>query len=802
MKTIFIVMFSLCVFTASAQHQLTGTVKDAADGSSLPYATAVLLRPDSSVVKGVITGDDGKFVIQNVAAGDYLLQVSFIGYEKSYHKVNVPAQSDLGDIVLAESANKLKEVVVNAARPLVVNHADRYVVNVSGNIQSAGRDALDILRNTPGVLVNRGNISVMGNSVKIWIDGRPSRMSGEQLRTFLNSMQGGEIDRIEVITNPSSRYDAAGSGGIIDIRTKKGLQYGVNGTLTAGYQQGRKNIENAGVNINWRREKFNVFGNYSIKRGNNWEKLGQINIMQTSVGPITFDQNTTIESSKPYMYHQYRAGMDYFINPKNILGVIVIGYNVHAQNDSKGITNILPAYDGASFSTSNNIQSGSMDGIQVNINYQAKFDKPGKQLNLDVDYARFGSDPFQQITNRYYDPGGLMLDAPEQFRNNSPRTTEVYSAKIDYVQPLWKDARMETGTKFTQSKTDNDLKYDKYINSDWQIDAGKTNRFVYTEQIGAAYINISQRLGKFNLQAGLRGEYTLPKGEQKTTGEVNDTSYFNLFPTFFVNWQASKKHNFGLSYSRRLSRPNYGHLNTFELILDAYSFDVGNPDLMPSYTHNVQLSHTFGQNLMTRIGYSNTTDAIIRIPIEDDSTQPKRYGTTYGNFGKTQSVSAMVNYRKTFVKIWTINLTVSGGYDINTSNEVSGKYTNKGGSFTVQLNNNLTITPSLSAEITALYISGMYHGYTVIQPRGNFSIGLRQMLLKNKLSLSLTIDDILYTSIDKSHAQYENIDYSSYFKRDSRYVNLTLRYHFGSTTVRAARSKASSMEDEARRAGN
>ena len=268
MKYLFgIALFSLCFFTATAQNQLTGTVKDKGNNSPVPYATAALLRPDSSVVTGVITKDDGKFIIENVASGSYLLQVSFIGYEKHSRPVSVPAQNDLGEIFLSESVGKLKEVVVSATRPLVINKADRYIVNVSGNIQSAGRNAMDILRNTPGLLVNQnGEISVLGNSVQVWIDGRPSRMSGEQLQAFLNSMQGGEIDRIEVITNPSSRFDAAGGGGIIDIRTKRGLQFGVNGTLTAGYHQGKTDSENAGVNLNWRREKFNAFGNYSVNR--------------------------------------------------------------------------------------------------------------------------------------------------------------------------------------------------------------------------------------------------------------------------------------------------------------------------------------------------------------------------------------------------------------------------------------------------------------------------------------------------------------------------------------------------------
>jgi hypothetical protein len=637
-RNFIIALFSLCMLTATAQHQIIGTITDGADGSPVSFATAALLRADSSIVTGVMSDLDGKFVFNNVAAGNYLLQVSFIGYEKGYRNVNVPAQSDAGEIKLTESATKLSEVVVTATRPLVTMRADRYVVSVSGNIQSAGRDALDILRNTPGLLVDQhGNVSVMGRSVQIWIDGHPSRMSGEQLRAFLNSMQGGEIDRIEVITNPSSRYEAEGAGGIIDIRTRKGLELGVNGTLTAGYRQGHADSENAGVNLNWRRDKYNLFGNYSFNRTNTWAKFDQINVMQTTAGDITFSQDGAAKSSKADLRHSVRAGMDYFLNPKNMLGVIV---NTYYQDGGrgviKGITHISPTYNGVNYSTSENIQSGNGDGIQVNMNYQHTFSKPGQQLNLDLDYARFESEPFQQTNNRYYNPGGVMTGDPEQLRNTNPQAIDVYSAKIDYTQLLWKDARMETGVKFSQTKTDNDLKYDAFIGDNWQIAANRTNRFVYTEQINAAYLNVSQRLGKFNIQAGLRGEYTSSKGDQKTTGEVNDTTYFNLFPTLFVNYQASPKHNFGISYSRRLSRPSYSVLNPFEITLDAYSFSHGNPYLTPAYTHNVQLTHLFAQALMTSIGYSSTTDLILLAPVVDASTQ--RTGMVYKNFGRNQTI--------------------------------------------------------------------------------------------------------------------------------------------------------------------
>ena len=801
MKYFGFISLSFCMLTANAQHKISGTVMYG--DTPVPYVTVALLRPDSSAITGVITGNDGKFIIENVAVGDYILQMSFIGYNKEYRKVNVPTQSDLGEINLTESVNKLQEVVVSANRPLIENQVDRYIVNVSDNIQSAGRDALDILRNTPGVLVNQnGDISVMGNSAQIWIDGRSSRMSGGQLQDFLKSMQGGEINRIEVITNPSSRYDAAGSGGIIDIRTKKGMQFGVNGTVSIGYQQGRTDRENAAASMNWRHQKFNLYGNYSFSRSNWWQEVTNQNVWQTPDGEITYDQNTLFKNLKADIRNSLRAGIDYFINPQNILGVIVNTYYTDEGITSiKGFTDISPSDDnGVSYATSDNPRTEVNDGIRVNMNYQSVFaEKAGQQLNFDVDYARFTSKPFQQNTDIFFDAkNGVMIGDIQQSRRTNLQNINVYAAKFDFTQqPLWKNALMEIGAKFAQTTTDNDLQSEKVINDVWKENFNMSNRFVYTEQISAAYINISQKLGeKINIQGGLRGEYTYSKGKQLTTDTVNKRSYLDLFPTFFVNYQPSEKHNLGLSYSRRLTRPNYNHLNPFELIIDAYSYQNGNPNLMPEYTHNLQLSHTFAKNLMTRIGYSHTAGMITYMPFKEAATQ--RFGAIPQNFGKSQNITAMVTYCQKIAKILTANMTVQGDYKTNTSHEASGEFVNKGFTFYIQQNNNITITPTLSADISGWFRSKERSGYDVQQPQGSVSVGLRQKMLKNKMTLSLIGN---YTTTYKSTTKYENVNNTFSYRGDSPSVKLTIRYDFGSATVKAARNKQSGIEDETSRAG-
>ena len=286
----------LCIVSVHSQNQVSGTVKDKADGSAIAYATIALLKMDSTVVMGDVTDDTGNFVLKNIQPGNYLLQVYYLGYDKKQLPVNVPQQSELGDITISASENKLQEVVVTAQRPFVVQRNDRYIVNVGSNVQTSGRNALEVLGLTPGVFVDpEGNISVIGKDVNVYIDGRPTRLSGEQLKSMLSATNGETIDRIEVITNPSARYDASG-GTIIDIKTKRGLQPGINGSADLGYRQGHTDRENAGLSLNYRDNQVNLYGNYSVRRLSTWQRSGQTNTMTWTMEPSTLSISKEIPS--------------------------------------------------------------------------------------------------------------------------------------------------------------------------------------------------------------------------------------------------------------------------------------------------------------------------------------------------------------------------------------------------------------------------------------------------------------------------------------------------------------------------
>jgi hypothetical protein len=797
--TILSLVLCVAIQWVNAQHSITGIVKDSVNGSPITFATVALMKADSSVVMGTTTDEAGQFLLSNVKPEIYLMQISLIGYEKLYHNVNIPMQSDLGEILLVESANRLSEVVVSGKRPFVERRIDRYVVNVGSHIMTAGRNALDVLRYTPGVLVQPdGSVTVSGNSVEIWIDGRASNLSGDQLKALLTSTQGETIDRIEVIVNPSSRYDAAGTGGIINIRTGKGLLYGLNGSVNVGYTQSRVDVENAGLQLNYRNEALNLFGNYGVTRYKGMNIQQQTNTIEMSGKPITLDQYSQSRSQQANIPQQFRVGADFFLSSRSTLGVLVNGYsNGVEKRRQTGETHITPAYEGINYTTNQIQKTGGNSGTLANVNYLQTFRSSDQQLNIDLDYGKFNSDPSQHITNMYYNEANELTGKPEQLRHTNQQAIDVYSGKLDYTQPLGEKARMETGLKSSRSKTDNDLLYETMLGQQWETDRDRTNHFIYTEQIYAAYLNLSRSWGKWSVQTGLRGEYTIFKGEQRTTGAVNDSSYLNLFPTLYFNYR-SDNYSLGISYSRRLRRPSYGQLNPFEIKTDAYTYYEGNPYLTPNYRHMIELNYSNSHNLMVNLTYNLSTDLIVSAPImkEDDGL---RYGTRPINFGKRINIGGMIYYRISLFKWWITNLMVDAAYITNRSEELSGTFKNDGLGVYLSSNNSYSFGKGISAEL-----NGYYHkpivGYYVTAPYGSLSAGIRKSLLDGKLMISLNVNDIFHTMIEDAVANYGRINYKTRNDQDTRNIVLSLRYNFGSSTVKASRRRSLGIEDEMGRA--
>jgi hypothetical protein len=786
----------LCTFGISAQYTLSGTVKDGTGSKAVPYATVALMTADSSVITGTTTGKDGTFKLENVGQGNYLIRISYIGYETAYIITAAPQRSDPGEIRLKESENKLQEVVVTSRRPFVEQQIDRYIVNVSSHLMTSGRNALDLLEVTPGVLVSGGKIIVMSKEASVYINGRPSNLSGQQLQALLTSTQGETVDRIEVITNPPARYDAAG-GSIINIRMKKNTQHGINGSANAGYRQGRTDSETAGLILNYRYQKINLFGNYTLDRKTGWTKGHLTNVMDIEGRNHTFDQHIVTATNSANYGQQYRIGADLLLNDRHIIGLLLNGYHTgNSDKRSTGNTAITPAHDGVQINTFNNRLSDSNDGKQANLNYQGALSGNGRQINVDLDYGRFENRDFQHSRNEYFDTSGNRIGDAEQLRHTNPPAIGMWSVKADYTHPLSKKGKIEVGLKSGRSRTDNDLLYEVWDGSRWATDPGYTNHFVYTEQIHAAYATYSYSFDKWGLQAGLRGEYTSSNGDQRTTAIITDSSYLELFPSLNLSYRHSDMHQFSFNYGRRIYRPSYMQLNPFEVKLDAYSFNSGNPYLKPMIMNSLALSYINSIGIMTRLSYGVLDNVIDNVPVQGNG----RYGMRLENFNRKSMLGMMVNYRKSLMKNWMLSLALEGEYQHNTSKESYGNFENNGFAVQAQLYNQITLTPTLSANVTAMYVSSQRQAYMVMKPMSNVSVGVSKSFLKDKLSVSLTANDLFSTYRMDMRAKNEEMDYHINILRDSRWVNLGVRYSFGSNKVKASRQRKSGIEDEATRA--
>lgn len=814
-KAITLTMSVLAAALTSSAQNATGVAGQVNQAGNKPveFATVTLLKAkDSTLVKGAIADINGHYEFEQVKQGKYLIAAVSIGMTKTYspvfdvtgNKVQVPTVS------LAAVSKALKGVDVTARRPFVEQKADKMVVNVESSITAAGGSAMEVLEKSPTINVDKdGNVSMKGKAgVVIMIDGKPTNMTSLDLAEMLKSMPATNVDQIELISNPSAKYDAAGNAGIINLKLKKNTSYGTNGNLTASVAQGIRPRWNGGLNLNHRNAKFNVFGSYNYSHREAQQDLGVYRSFTDENGLRIYDQTNKMHQKSDYQGG--KIGADYFISKGHTIGVMVDLADRTQRYPSNSITNIGNGTRvDSTLHTNSNYDSKWRRG-SYNINYRGILDSTGRELNIDLDYAR---NTDKQTTNIYSlsrDAEGKSILGSDTSRNNQPSRIEIKTAKLDYVHPLKNQAKLEAGVKMSFVTTDNNARFDSLRNNAWILDDNRSNHFIYKENVNAAYINFNKQFKKLNIQLGLRGEQTNISGTSESVNAKgnnvvkNDSSYFNLFPNVGLNYVLNKSNTLGLTYSRRIERPSYEDLNPFEFYIDRYTKQSGNPYLRPQYSNNFELTHTFKDFLITSIGYSHTKDMMTRIlEAEVDRTTGDtsviRY--KYQNVAKSDNFNLNISVPMPITKWWMSFTTVSVSYAKYQTVVDNNLVKLASGAFFGRTQQTFTLSKNTAAEVTFFYVSPQVtnEGLFKMKSMSSLDLGVSQKIMKGKGSLKLNVTDVFRTNYFRGDFNNAGRYTSIYSRWDAQQVRLTFNYRFGNTNVKAARSRQTGLEAEQNR---
>ena len=792
----------------TAQNIIIGKVVDS-KSTAYEFATVLLLNAkDSTLAKGAITDPNGVFEFENSKPGFYLFKVSYVGKPDFYAAKfeYLSGKMDVGNLSFPENVTELKTVTVTAVKPIIEIKAEKMILNVENNVSSAGSDGLEILRKAPGVVIdNNENITLKGkNGVQVYIDDKPIRLNGRDLASILKSYNANSIESIEVILNPSAKYEAEGNAGIINIRLKRNLSLGTNGSLSANFRMGISPKGNLSLNLNNRTEKFNFFTNITAGAGINHENL----TFYREQGGLFFDQLTKNRSdSVKYPRLNYRIGSDYLINSKNTIGVLINGNMYDGVDKSLSHTNIGTMNNNGKIDSVLNANTRTLENrrnTNFNINYTYK-DTKGKSFNLDADYGiiRSGNDTYNP--NLYMSPTETSVLSTSIFGSLTQTDIDIKTLKGDYEQNLAK-GRLGLGFKLSQVITDNGFDFFDYIDNVKTKSFEKSNDFTYDERVYAAYVNYNKQFDKkWSLQTGLRLESTQSHGMLMSMNPTPDDdvkrSYTNLFPSLALTYNVNKMHTLGLTYSRRVDRPRYQNLNPFENRLDELTFRKGNPFLKPQFSHNLSVNHTLMGMVSTSLSYSRTNDFFGQII---DSTQRKRTFITEKNIAKMDNYSIGIASPIPLAKWYNGYVSLNVFRQVYQSDFGTGKNLNIGtNGFNIYSEHSVTVKNGVKFQLSGWYNKGGVWGGTFVNAgMGNVDFGIQKTIWNKKADVRLSFTDIFKTAGWNAVSDFGGIYFDGGGYNESQTFRANFTYRFGNTKVKGARQRKTGLEDEQRRAGN
>lgn len=791
--------------TSQVSYKIRGRVTDA-DHHPLAFATtSIRLKGTDKTIQTTQTDTSGNFKLMAAEKGDYLIRITSMGKDSMTVAVTLADTRivTLPDLVLNTTVKQLQQVSVVAARPLIEQKIDRTVLNVDALISNAGTTALDVLEKAPGVQIEQnGAITLKGkNGVTVFIDNKPTYLSGEDLQNYLRSLPSSTLDKIEIMTNPPAQYDAAGTGGVINIKTKKTTAKGFNGGLSLAYVQGRYTKTNNSFNFNYRTGKLNIFGNvsYNIQRGFNNLYIDRQYLNDDGSPNSYFNQHS-------YIYQNGHAwgsklGADFYASDKTTFGIVVNGllrpYS-RTTNANAQLTDVNHALD--STVAARNIENYHNKNGGINLNYRHEYDKNGRELTADLDYLVYQNHLNQQFNNYTYLPD-QSLSTQDQLNGNLPANVHIYSAKTDYTHPFSSQLKLMAGLKSSFTKTDNLADYNTVTGQTVAPDYDLSNHFIYKENINAGYINLNKDFKRLSIQAGLRFENTNSDGHQLGNLEKPDSAfqrnYNSLFPTFYATYKldTTNTHQLGFKYGRRIERPYYQDLNPFISPIDKFTYYLGNPLLNPSYSTDIEVSHTFKDRLTTTLSYGHSRGDIGETIEIVDGIYYDRPGNIASSNYKSISIDGTLDPTK-WLNVHLYSELTNMHFH---SPFYNGTLSTAGTFFYVNPMFQFKLSSTWNAQLDGYYRSTVTQAQFIAGKRGQVNAGISKKLSAST-SVKLSVNDIFYSMVNSgiiTNLVNTNASYNNH--NDTRLAVLTFSYRFGKALADQRKHNANGAESEQNR---
>lgn len=797
-----LLFFAGPVLYAQTDFTIRGIVKDQSD-NPVPYALITQLNTnDSSILRTNFPDSAGHYLIRTQRIAHTTLTVSALGFEtKAYafsEKENLRYDAAKREIVLdvnlLPAENQLEEIVVSDTRPLFEQKIDRMVFNVANSIAAAGGDALEMLRKAPGVIVDplSNSIRLAGKSgLGIMVNGRLLRLSGDDLLAYLRTIPADHIERIEVITTPPAKYDASGSSGLIDIILKKNPKAGLNGRLHAGYEQASYGKIMGGGNVNYRKKRWNIYGNMNYSKAKNQitERLNTpyaTNILNL--------EDAHLRTLQPL---SYRLGSDYELHKNGVIGLLFQGNNFW-RSDEDNITNrvlSLPERTVDSLMHTLGDSRQSRNNYSLNLNYEWRLDTSGKKLSFNANQFWFGAGSQKTFETKNY-LGTFLAPTGVESKNRIGGTQDVQiaTAQIDMELP-YKWASLSFGGKmsFIHHRSSNQFQFfegNQFVNN-----PDISNTFDYSENIQAIYGSAQREMGKWGFQAGLRGEFTQTRGYSLSLNQTHTNQYFQVFPTGYMQYKLNKLNTLNLNYSKRINRPGYSQLDPFRSYSSPYFYSEGNPFLQPYFSHNLEVRYSYKYRYFFTAFYQLANNSIDQIWLTDAATQVT--SSQVGNYFKTRSfgLSAMASFQP--ASWWEVQTQASFSYQQLSSDYYPEFVRSTVPYFYIYLNSSVAFNASKTflAEMNSYYSGKSQMGFFEWAPAYSLNLGIKRLFFDKKLTLSVHVRDV-FNSLNNRKAR--NI-YSGQTMRndlDLRNIRFTASYTFGNAKLKSARTRKTGIEDE------